>query len=161
MKGLVFLMLIFTVQVSTAKSTPPVFHAHDVRIHQHSLPIQGVGHRHGNGALGVLARSTNNAPSNIDTAAGAISSTVIYDATTKTIKPKATITSDVTNTRQTHLKNRIINYVKGDTQCQRGAADCNVCATNVPMQLIVRHFYYCPKIYLLFYDATHNLLDKD
>ncbi len=121
MKGLVFLILLFTVQVCTAKSTPPVFHAHSGRTHQHSLPTQGIAHRHGGSALGVIARSTNNAPSNIGTASGTITSSVIYDATTKT--PQPTITSTLAP-----------NYAKGDTRCQRGVADCNVCANNVQQQ---------------------------
>jgi hypothetical protein len=121
MKGLVFLMLLFGVQACIAKATPPVFHSHNGRIHQHSLPTQGIGHRHGNGALGVIAKSTNNAPT--------ISSSVIYDATTKS--PQPTISSTTTTLENTSLA---LNYVKGDTRCQRGAVDCNVCANNVQQQ---------------------------
>ena len=138
MKGLVFLMLVLVVQVSIAKPTPPVFHAHDGRTHQHSLPVQGVGHRHGNGAPGILARATNNVPNIPSSVTGAVTSSVIYDATENGRQP--TITSTIGNTRQTqnytinHAASSARNYTKGATGCSRGSPDCNVCASNVQQQ---------------------------
>jgi hypothetical protein len=119
MRIIFFTLLLLAVQACTAKSTPQVFHSHTGRIHQHSLPPIGVSHRHGAGQAGVIARSTNTAPT--------ISSSVVYDDAPS--QPQVVINSHVepNNTLR-------INYSKGDTRCQRGEADCNVCAANVQQQ---------------------------
>ena len=125
MKILMGILLALLVQVSTAVPSPPVFHSHGGRIHQHSLPVIGLSHRHGAGEAGVLAKSTNTSPN--------ISSTVIYEERpVLQTKPNVVIRSTTSpNTRPT---SNILDFSKGDTRCQRGDPDCNVCASNVQQQ---------------------------
>ncbi len=53
-----FFLLLLSVQVSFAIATPPVNHSHNGRVHNHSLPQQGLAHRHGSSALGVAAQAS-------------------------------------------------------------------------------------------------------
>lgn len=114
MKKILSLVLILVVQVAIAKPTPPVLHSHNGRFHKHSLPAIGVKHRHGGGQAGVLAKNSN-LPSTI-------TSSVIYDDVPRT-KPEP------------HVKAPYVtSFIKGDTNCKKGDADCNVCANNIQQQ---------------------------
>ena len=125
MKIIFFTLSLLAIQACTAKSTPPVFHSHAGRIHQHSLPPIGVGHRHGVGQAGIIARSTNTAPT--------ISSSVVYEDTPS--QPQPVIKSRVETIPESTSANKLTNnYSKGDPRCRRGEVDCNVCASNVQQQ---------------------------
>ena len=116
MKKILSLALIFAVQVSIAKPAPPVSHTHNGRLHNHSLPEIGVRHRHGGGQVGVLVKSSNTTAT--------ITSSVIYDDAPR---EKAEVKSYVETPYVT-------SFIKGDTSCKKGDANCNVCASNIQQQ---------------------------
>lgn len=141
-------VLLILVQAVNAAPSQSVFHAHAGRIHQHPLPVEGISHRHRSGQPGVVARSTNTA--------GTIKSTVVYGDKYPNLKiksrPNGSISSGVVQIKKPHpswiethnnqtpaqIKNpqvrRPQNFTKGDANCRRGEADCNVCAANVQQQ---------------------------
>ena len=57
-----FSVQFFTAQFSFAKSTAPVTHTHNGRVHTHPLPVQGLAHRHGNSALGITTGGAEQNP---------------------------------------------------------------------------------------------------
>ncbi len=101
-----FIVQIFTIELSFARPGVPVTHAHNGRIHTHPLPAAGLAHRHRNGAPGTAVRGKIRR-----------SAKVIRQARTR---PARTVRQLVLN--------------KGDTRCRPGEADCNVCASNVRQQ---------------------------
>lgn len=138
MKGIILLVAglvsMFAIQTCTAGPSQPISHAHNGRIHSHSLPVIGVAHRHGGGALGIIARSTNSSAS--------ITSSVIYDATSSSQSQSSQarpLQRPFAIKSTTNMPSRRVNYTKGDTRCQRGAPDCNVCASNVQQQFSRAH----------------------
>ncbi|MCF6190280.1 MAG: hypothetical protein L3J51_07370 [Cocleimonas sp.] len=111
MKSIFYILLLLSVQACSAKAAPPASHSHGGRVHIHSLPAIGAGHRHGTGAPGVLAQSTNNG--------GTVTSSVEYEKPRQSPRiPRPTTT----------------NTIKGDVSCRSGESDCNICAANVQQQ---------------------------
>ena len=107
----VFLILLVS-QAVTATPSKSVSHSHAGRIHKHPLPIQGISHRHGGGAPGVVAKSTNWSP---------------------VIGNKPTIRSSVIHSSHKPAT-KTINYTKADTSCRVSGVDCNSCVSNVQQQ---------------------------
>lgn len=124
----------------------PLLHIHAGRQHSHSLPNQGVFHRHGtNGATGQ--RVVRNTPTNTT-----YSSNVIYnDIERAPVVNNTNNQSRTTNNgyvarddRQYNQKNSerrrwrqtqgLERFIKGRTRCRPGQADCNYCAANVQQQ---------------------------
>ena len=101
MKLILFIGLLASTSLSIAKVTPPVNHSHGERTHSHSLPVEGLAHRHGSGEPGQAIQNRQG-------------------ANTK----KKTSTSYVPENKR----------YQGFTQCLKGDADCNVCATDVQNQ---------------------------
>jgi len=109
-------VLLFIVVTSSGAPTPPVSHSHNGRVHNHSLPAQGLSHRHGAGLAGVRINSSQTA--------GTIRSTVDYQ------KPKIV---SINNNNQRRSIN-INDLSKADTYCGKNQSNCNVCANNVQQQ---------------------------
>lgn len=132
MKGLLFFVMFVTSLSCIAKPTAPVSHAHNGRMHTHPLPVIGVGHRHGNGSSGVMAKSTG----------GTITSSVTYGG----VKPAPNSSqypsqnqSQQPNQQQSIRSNvyqnqRGLDFTRGDIRCRKGDSSCNVCASNVQQQ---------------------------
>jgi len=114
-KTVMGLFLLSICVTTIAAPTPPVAHSHNGRVHNHSLPVQGLSHRHGAGSIGVKIHSTNRK--------GTIRSTVDYEPTK--------VVSNKNNKRNTVNRN---DFTKGDTYCGKDQSNCNVCANNVQQQ---------------------------
>lgn len=138
--------VIYTQPQSTVKPPKPSvqidnnYHEHDGRAHSHPLPVQGIYHRHGSGAIG---KPIANAPRH--------SNTIIYGTPQPSVTPQKrdSFSFDIfrssnnprsaewrdkkRNDRRDNRRNRI-NLSNGDTNCRAGDPDCNVCAADVEQQ---------------------------
>ena len=123
-----FILLLAALAVDAVPTTS-VLHSHAGRIHQHPLPAQGISHRHGGGAPGVIAKSTNRSP--VIGNKPVIRSSIIY-STNKPGKPSV-IRSQSFQIKQP-ISAKAINYTRADTRCRLSGVDCNNCAANVQQQ---------------------------
>jgi len=135
MKIILFFITLFSVQACMARPTVPVSHSHNGRVHQHSLPANGLSHRHGNGAQGQSVSSQNNR-------GGTISSSVKYPTSRPPKQQMPSFGAAPSNNGFLvlgHIKpspnsNAPLNFTKGDVNCRIGDADCNVCVSNMRQQ---------------------------
>ncbi len=111
-----------------------VLHSHGGRKHSHSLPAQGVAHRHGRGPLGsrVSANIRSNHSSNQSQSEN--NGLVFSPSNTAQHTPMRSMghTMSAINGSNSHYNRR--NVVKGDISCRAGQSNCNVCAANVQQQ---------------------------
>lgn len=116
------LSFFFFTNQTFAIPTSPVSHTHGERMHSHSLPVQGLAHRHGQGSLGV---SINNSRSGNQ----------INNGRARRPPPRdnLVISSTINHTPEQNTLSQN-NKMKGDVRCKRGEPDCNVCASNVQSQ---------------------------
>lgn len=105
-KIMAILSFVLLTHQSLAGPSSPVFHVHGGRMHNHSLPNQGLAHRHGLGPLGHNLEQTTRSLSRSD----------------------SKITSTIDQTRKQNM------MIKGDVSCKHGEPSCNVCASNVQRQ---------------------------
>ncbi len=144
MKRILFLTMVFAVQACTAGPTPRVEHSHNARVHNHSLPPSGVGHRHGGSLPGVMTRDSRQNNN------GSITSSVVYGENNSS-DPRANANHQPrqrsnpppvskpkiisrTNTQRKNTNIRKGGGIKGDASCRKGEPNCNVCASNVQQQ---------------------------
>lgn len=144
MKLFTYLILFGLMSVLSAAPTESISHSHSGRIHSHPLPVIGVSHRHGSGALGIRANNQSNPNNDFYTRSasptGRISSRVIYGSGRSTPTkqaPRRRVTTSqiprstpIPQTPRTQYRSNT-RLSRGDVNCRYGQTDCNVCAVNV------------------------------
>ena len=105
---------------SLAGPTSSVSHTHRGRMHSHPLPIQGLGHRHGQGAYGV---STNINRLEYQRYEGKMR---------RPTQKEGLVIRSIIN--QSPKQENYFNIIKGGERCKRGNAGCNVSASKVHSQ---------------------------
>lgn len=120
------LVTVLLLQNTWAGPTAPVTHSHAGRTHTHPLPAIGVGHRHGNGAPGIVAGQQNQSGGirGSYTPNATLPGSISGDYTRPPVRTPVPVTPPGPQT----------TLSKGKTNCRRTDADCNVCAINVRQQ---------------------------
>jgi hypothetical protein len=116
------LVAVLLLQSVYAGPSAPLTHSHAGRSHSHPLPATGVGHRHGNGAPGVIANQSGGISGSY-TPGAVLPGTISGGYTPEPVVPPRQVQPLAAG-----------QYATAYTHCRRADPDCNVCAVNVRQQ---------------------------